>query len=177
MKIASLMLALTFAASMLNAQGNPALPETRQAYNQIKNNLIAMAEKMPAENYDFKPTPEMRSFGALMGHIADAQTRTCSNINGQMKNADAASKTSKDDLVAALKASFAECDAAWDATNEGNAMSMIAGRGGQRTRLSTLVGITVVHNNEEYGYGSPYLRLKGVVPPSSDRGNMGGKKQ
>jgi hypothetical protein len=91
--------------------------------------------------------------------------------------ADAASKTAKDDLVAALKASFAECDAAWDATTEANALSMIAGRGGQRSRLGSLIAISVIHNNEEYLYGSPYLRLKSVVPPSSDRGGMGGRKQ
>lgn len=178
MKTASLILALAFAASALNAQtGNPMVAESRQAYNQIKTNLIAMAEKMPAENYDYKPVPEMRTFGALMAHIADAQMRTCSAINGAPKTADAASKTAKDDLVTALKASFAECDAAWDGTTEANALSMIAGRGGQRSRLSSLIAISIIHNNEEYGYGSPYLRLKSVVPPSSDRGGMGGRKQ
>jgi len=181
MKIASLILALAFAASALNAQtapaGNPMVAENRQAYNQIKTNLTAMAEKMAAGDYDYKPVPEIRSFGALMAHIADAQMRTCSTINGAPKSADAASKTTKDDLVAALKASFAECDAAWDATNEGNALSMIAGRGGQRSRLSSLIAMTIIHNNEEYGYGALYLRLKGVVPPSSDRGGMGGRKK
>jgi len=180
MKTASLILALAFAAA-LNAQtapsGNPMVSESRQAYNQIKTNLIAMAEKMPPEGYDFKPTPEMRTFGALMAHIADAQTRTCSAVNGAPKTPDAGSKTSKADLVAALKASFAECDAAWDGTTEANAVSMIAAGRGQRSRLSVLIGTTIIHNNEEYGYGSPYLRLKSVVPPSSDRGSMGGKKQ
>ncbi len=171
-----LILTLSFTASVVSAQ-NPMVAESRQAYNQIKNNLIGMAEKMPAENYDFKPTPEMRTFGALMAHIADAQTRTCSTINGQAKTPDAASKTTKDDLVAALKASFAECDAAWDGTTEDNALSMIAGRGGQRSRIGTLIFISVIHNNEEYGYGSPYLRLKSVVPPSSDRWGAAGKKQ
>jgi hypothetical protein len=82
MKTPSLILALAFAASALNAQtapsGNPMVAESRQAYNQVKTNLIAMAEKMPAENYNFKPVPEMRTFGALMAHVADAQMRTCS---------------------------------------------------------------------------------------------------
>jgi len=156
--------------------GNPLVSEGKQAYTGVKNNLIAMAEKMPADAYSFKPEAAMRSFGELMAHIADAQIRTCSTINGQAKTPDAASKTTKDDLVAALKASFAECDKAWDDTNDSNAQQMIAGRGGQRSRLGTLIAISVVHNNEEYGYGSPYLRLKGVVPPSSDRsGARGGR--
>ena len=179
MKTASLVV-VAF-ASALNAQtppaGNPVVSESRQSYNQIKTNLIAMAEKMPAENYDYKPVPEIRAFGELMAHIADAQMRTCSTLNGQAKTADAASKKTKDELVAALKASFAECDAAWEGTNEANALQMIAGRGGQRSRAGTLIFMTVTHNNEEYGYGSLYLRLKSVVPPSSDRGGMGGRKQ
>src|ERR1017187_2826173 len=124
--------------------------ESRQAYTQIKTNLIAMAEKMPPESYDYKPVPEIRAFGELMAHIADAQMRTCSTINGAPKTADAASKKTKEDLVAALKAAFAECDAAWDGTTEANALSMIAGRGGQRSRLSSLIAISIIHNNEEY---------------------------
>ena len=70
--------------------------------------------------------------------------------------------------MAALKAAFAECDTAWDATNEGNAFQMISGGGGQRSRVGTLTRNTVSHNNEEYGYGAIYLRLKGLVPPSSE---------
>jgi hypothetical protein len=138
------------------------------AYNQVKGNLLKMADKMPAENYDFKPVPEIRSFGELMAHISDGQMRTCSMVNGQQKTGDAASKKTKDDIVAALKASFAECDAAWDATNEGNAFQMINMGRGQRSRVGALTMMTVTHNNEEYGYGSIYLRLKGVVPPSSE---------
>jgi DinB superfamily len=169
-------LAAFTAALHAQSAGNPILSESRANYNQIKTNLTGMAEKMLAENYDFKPVPEIRSFGELMAHIADAQMRTCSSLNGSAKNADAASKKTKDEIVAALKASFAECDAAWEGTNEGNATQMIAGRGGQRSRAGTLIFISVTHNNEEYGYGSLYLRLKNVVPPSSDRGT-GGRKQ
>ena len=179
MKIASLIL-LAACATVLNAQngGTPILSESRSSYNAIKNNLIAMAEKMPAESYDFKPVPEVRSFGELMAHIADSQTRLCSVINGQAKTPNAASKTTREDLVAALKSAFGECDAAWDATNESNAGQMMPFRGGQQSRASMLIFISIIHNNEEYGYGSMYLRLKHIVPPSSDRsGAPAGKKK
>ena len=83
------------------------------------------------------------------------------------------SKTAKADLVAALKASFDACDAAWDAMTDTTAMETVAGRGGaKRTKLSMLIGATIVHNNEEYGYLAVYMRMKNVVPPSSDRGPM-----
>jgi hypothetical protein len=172
-------LAWALGALALSAQtpgGNPLVIEAKQSYTAVKNNLIAMAEKMPAEGYSFKPEPAMRSFGELMAHITDAQMRACSTVNGAAKSVDAASKTSKDDLVTALKASFAECDMAWDATNDSNAQMMITAGRGQRSRLGALLAMTVIHNNEEYGYGSPYLRLKGVVPPSSDRGAARGGK-
>jgi uncharacterized damage-inducible protein DinB len=161
---------------VLHAQTpNPALAEAKAAYDQIKTNILRMAEKMPAEDYNYKPVAEVRTFGALMAHIADAQTRFCSMVNGEAKNPDASTKTTKDDIVAALKASMTECDSAWAGTNDANAFSMISAGRGQRSRLGTLIAFTVVHDNEEYGYGSMYLRSKGIVPPSSDNAGRGGR--
>ena len=172
MKTAAL---LVLSACALFAQ-NPTVGEMKTAYTAIKNNLVRMAEKMPADQYDFKPVTEIRTFGALMAHIADSQLRTCSTVNGAAKTPNAASKTAKDDLVAALKESFAECDKAWDATNETNATQMISGGRGQTSRLGLLTRFIVIHGNEEYGYGAIYLRLKGIIPPSSDN-QGGGRKQ
>jgi hypothetical protein len=152
----------------LQAQG-PLIKEARQAYDGIKNNLTKAADKMSDDAYDFKASPDIRTFGALIGHIAQSQMATCSAVNGAMKKSDAGSKTAKADLVAALKDSFAECDKAFDATTEANAMDMIKTPRGERTRMGMLVG-TLTHDNEEYGYLAVYMRIKGVVPPSSDRG-------
>src|SRR5258706_7943280 len=93
----------------LQAQ-NPLSTEAKQSYTGVKNNLLKMADKMPEEHYGFKPTPEIRTFGQLVAHVADAQARTCSALNGEPKNLGAGSKTSKADLVAALKESFDICD-------------------------------------------------------------------
>lgn len=178
MKLNLTISAIALLAGTLNAQpptpssGPPQVAEPRQAYNQIRGNLLRMAEKMPAEEYSFRPAPEIRSFGELMAHIADSQMRTCSMVNGQQKPAEASSRKTKDEIVEALKTAFAECDAAWDATNEGNAFQMMAAGRGQRSRVGILMGNTVTHNNEEYGYGAVYLRLKGIVPPSSEGRGM-----
>jgi uncharacterized damage-inducible protein DinB len=153
--------------------GNPLIAEAKQAYTSIKNNLTAMAAKMPTENYDFKATPDVRSFGATIGHIADTQMRTCTMIVGEQKTVDGASKTAKNDLVAALQASFDECDAAWNSINDSTAQQLVGGGRMQRSRLGSMIASVIVHGNEEYGYLSVYLRLKGIVPPSSDRGAMG----
>lgn len=149
------------------APANPLSAEARQMYNAVKNNLIKMAEKMPEEHYSFKATPEVRTFGGLVGHVADSQARTCSTVNGEAKNLGASNKTSKAELVAALKESFGMCDKAFDALTDAKAVEMIQMGQRQSTRLTTLIR-TVSHSNEEYGYMSVYMRLKGIVPPSSE---------
>ena len=163
------MFALFAAAGVLSAQTeNPLSAEAKQAYNNVKNNLLKAADKMPEDGYGFKATPDVRPFGQVIAHVADAQTRNCSAAAGTPKTGDAASKTAKSDLVAALKDSFAICDAAFDALTDANATETIKTGRGQRTRLGLLTGNTT-HDNEMYGTIAVYLRLKGIVPPSSDR--------
>ena len=157
----------TLAAGSLLAQ-NAVIGEQKAAYTNNKNNLIKAAEKMPEEAYSFKPTPEMESFGTRMIHIAN-QIGTCSGLTGERKPNPAAGKTAKADIVAGLKASFEACDAAWDKMNDAVSLETIPGRGNTtRTKLTALIGNTT-HNTELYGYISVYMRLKGVVPPTSDR--------
>jgi DinB superfamily len=159
---------LLASAAMLPAQENPLSTETKQAFNAIKNNLIKMAEKMPEDAYGFKPVPEIRTFGGLVGHVADSEMRTCSTINGEAKQLGASKMTAKAELVAALKSASEECDKAYGALTDAAAVQMIEGpRGGKRSKLGMLVGNTT-HANEEYGYMAVYLRLKGIVPPSSE---------
>jgi hypothetical protein len=165
-----MLLAITLAAgSALRAQDitSSLIADQKAAYNNVKNNLLKTAEKMPEDAYSFKPTPEVQTFAQRIAHIAN-QVRTCSSVTGHAKQPDAASKTAKADLVAALKESFEACDAAWDSLNDKTAAETITFRGGQRTKLSALISNTT-HDVEMYGYLCVYMRLKGVVPPSSDR--------
>jgi hypothetical protein len=145
----------------------PVLADAKASYNSIKGYLTRAAAAMPAESYSFQPTPDIRSFGALMAHIADHQVRFCSLARGAARKGKP-ELTSKAELVEELAASFKECDAAWESITDANAGEMV----GQRSRLGTLL-VDVIHSNEEYGYMAIYFRMKGIVPPSSDRG--GGK--
>jgi formate dehydrogenase maturation protein FdhE len=137
-------------------------------YNGIKDRLMKAADKMPESDYAFKPVPEIRSFGQLIAHVADSQTRACSSITGESKTGNAASKTSKADLVAALKESFAVCDAAFNAQTDESITQLVKTPRGEVARVTALAGI-LAHSNEEYGYMAVYLRLKNIVPPSSER--------
>ena len=139
----------------------------RAYYNGVKNNILKAADKMPDDAYDFKPTPEQRSFGGWIAHVADAQTAGCSRVLGAPKTPSAGSKTTKADLVAALKDSFDTCDAAYAGLTDMNSNDTVQSFRGPTTRLASLAG-NVVHDNECYGSMAVYMRLKGIVPPSSE---------
>ena len=152
---------------------NPLSSEVKWSYGSIKNNLLKLAEKMPAERYDFRPTPDVETFGRRVAHIADANMSVCTGLNGERKPLGAASKTAKADLVAALKESFAYCDRVFDSLTDVVAQEKVSSRLGgpfppeaTRSRLATLYNL-VRHSNEMYGYMAVYLRLSGIVPPTS----------
>ena len=150
-------------------KADPFSAEVKQMYDHVKNNLTKMAEKMPEDSYSFKPTAETRTFAQIIGHVADAQARTCSTINGTPKSLNAASKTAKAELVATLKESFSLCDQAFDSLIDANALeTFVLPQGQHHSRIGLLVMAILSHSNEEYGYMAVYLRLKGIVPPSSE---------
>jgi hypothetical protein len=154
-------------AGLLAAQENALSSEAQQAWTRTKNNLLGAADKMPEEQYSFKPAPESQSFKDLVAHTADSAMGVCSGFNGQRRQLGAASKTSKADLVAALKEALGECDKAYSSLTDAKATEMIEFRGGKRTRLGVLYGNTV-HMEHEYAQMAVHLRLKGIVPPSSE---------
>jgi uncharacterized damage-inducible protein DinB len=146
---------------------NPLSAEVKGSYTGIKNNFVKAAEKMPEEHYGFKATAEVQTFGQRVAHIADANLRTCALLKGEQKSGNAASKTSKADLVAALKESFAYCDSIYDSLTDADATKLVTMGNRQRSKLAALWGI-VAHDNEVYGAMGVYMRLKGIVPPSSE---------
>jgi len=158
---------LCTASNAFAQSANPFMSELKQFYTVRKGDLLKAADRMPAESYDFKPTPDIRTFGQLIAHIADAQMSFCSGAKGKPIRLNAASKTSKADLVAALKASFDECDGVFDATTDAIATQMIKTGDSEHSKFWALLYATL-HDNEEYGYLAVYLRLKELIPPSTN---------
>jgi uncharacterized damage-inducible protein DinB len=154
-------------AGILSAQ-NAMIAENKQNYEAIKTNILKSAEKMPDDAYSFQATKEERTWAELMGHIADANTGICSAATGEPKRGTAGKLTAKSDLIKALQDSFQVCDAIWASTNDENARTPVKRGNRDMTRLGVLIYNTT-HDNESYGTMAVYLRLKGVVPPSSDR--------
>jgi uncharacterized damage-inducible protein DinB len=156
---------------------NPITASERGFYTVVSGEVVAAAEKMPEEDYSFKPTPEVRSFGQLVGHVADAQYGFCSTAIGEpnpMKGIEK-TKTSKADLVAALKEAVAYCNKAFTGMTDAKGSEMVKMMNYDVARL-TVFSVNTAHTDEHYGNMVTYLRLKSIVPPSSERqASQGGK--
>ncbi len=156
--------------TLLAAQeANPLSTDVRQAYAEIKSNILRSAEKMPEENYNFRPAPRVRTYGQILGHIAQEQyLYFCAPIKGEQKSVDIErTKTTKPDLLAALKNSFAYCDAVYDHMTDAEAASIVNTGGSKSTKLR-LLWMNIVHDESHYGNLVTYLRIKGIVPPSTE---------
>lgn len=166
----SLLICLLATAAVASAQDNPLSTWNKLAYGRVKDILLRSAEKMPEENYGFKPTDAVRSFGQVVGHVADAQYLFCSIVLGEKNPAPKIeqTKTSKTDLIAAVKDAFTYCDKAYDSMTDASATQMVKLFGGDTPKLSVLT-VNNMHNLEHYGNLVTYMRLKNIVPPSSEQ--------
>jgi len=160
---------LVFSCVVQAQTANPLSTEAKAAYTTVKNYLLRAADKMPEADYSFKPVPEIRSWGELMAHIADSNASYCGRARGETKPVNAAQKKTKAEIAAALKESFDLCDPFYDSLTDAILLQTVAGRGGQMTTKMGVLTSNLAHLNEEYGYAAVYLRLKNIVPPSSDR--------
>jgi len=136
----------------------------------IRSLVLRTAEKVPENLYEFKPTPDVRSLGGVIGHIADGNNLLCGMAGGEKAapNPVNEKKTTRADLVAALKASYAACDKVFAETTDANAAAAVDFFGQEQTRLGMLA-FTTSHMWEHYGNLVTYMRLKNIVPPSTER--------
>ena len=175
--------------ALIAAPAAPQTPPTGQrltlsgnmlrGYAGLQRNLLEAAELMPEEQYSFKPTAETRPFGQLVAHIALSQFGGCAALKGET-NPKASEKEeaqrSKADLVALLKASTAYCDPALNALTD-EAMVQLIPVGPNQAAKGLILASTNTHGNEMYGTMAVYLRLKGIVPPTTERQNAAKKSQ
>jgi uncharacterized damage-inducible protein DinB len=166
-RILTALLTLCAVPAAAQANANPAMGSVKPLWEQTTRYVLAAAEQMPEAEYGFKPTPEVRSFGQLVGHVANAQRMICSAAMGESAQGgqDAEEITEKAALIEALRASNAVCERAYGQSDQ-SALEMVRLFGQERTRLSALI-LNAAHNFEHYGNIVTYMRIKGMVPPSS----------
>jgi uncharacterized damage-inducible protein DinB len=142
----------------------------------IRRNLAEAAENMPADEYGFRPTPQVRTFAQLIGHLAKANFYFCAEVAGEKSpaTADYEQITDKAVLVKALSDSLVYCDRVYAAATDANfiqpmQIANVIGTGSTNTVRGAVLIYNIAHNNEHYGNLAVYMRLKGHVPPSTAR--------
>ena len=174
--VLTLLLALPLAANAQQAAAAaPAASDAgvaglREQWRQVTAYVTAAAEELPEADYAYKPVATVRSFGQLFGHVAGAQYMMCAAALGEPARAeDAVEKaaTTKAALVQALKESTAYCARAY--AQPAAATAAMVELFGDRQSRAQVLALNAVHNGEHYGNIVTYLRMKGLVPPSSQQ--------
>lgn len=158
---------------MLCAQSKPAsdplIASSHDLFTQISGLILRSADKIPEDLWSYQPTPEVRTIGQLFAHVADASNHICAlAVDGKAStvSVEQTAKT-KTEIVAALKREFAGCEANYAKMTPATAVQVIDLGGLKRTRIAEM-DYEVAHTWEHYGNLVTYMRLKGIVPPSSE---------
>jgi uncharacterized damage-inducible protein DinB len=167
-------LAMTATCALVSAQTKPAadplIEGSHGLFTQISGLILRSADKIPENLWSFQATPEVRTIGQLFAHIADASNHICATAVGAKMSTVSVENTmkTKAEIVAALKKEFAGCDADYAAMTPASALQVLdLGGGTKRTRI-TEMDYEVAHTWEHYGNLVTYMRLKGIIPPSSE---------
>jgi uncharacterized damage-inducible protein DinB len=154
----------------VGAQQSPAVGALRQNWRGVIANFTRAAEELSEADYAYRPVATVRTFGQLFGHVAGAQYAMCAAALGEpARGEDEIEKTAttKAALVKALKASTDYCTRAYSQTDAAAAAATQL-YGESVPRLHALA-MNAVHDGEHYGNVVTYMRIKGLVPPSSRR--------
>lgn len=156
-------------AALPAAAQNPISDGERFLYNLVKGNIVKTAEKVPEDLYSFKPAPEVKTMAQMLGHVADANYMFCAAVLGEKSPSPGVEKTmsTKAQIVPAVKAAFAYCDKAYEQMTDAEGVKMIKFFNREMAK-ATVLGFNSLHTMEHYGNLVTYMRIKGIVPPSSE---------
>lgn len=150
---------------------SPIAETTRELINRYSKNMVAAAEEMPADKYSYKPTADQMTFGHIVMHVAQSNNFLCSKISGTPapEGAKLSDTDSKDQLVAAIKASFDYCTTALakaDDSNLGESLTLFGGRSVPRGGVMMILTDDFA---DHYAAEAMYLRLNGLLPPTAKK--------
>jgi len=165
--LTSLLIAIPAVAFAQNA--NPLTANAKLQFGALTGLVLRSAEKVPEDTYSFRATPEVRSMAELFGHVADALFSMCSTAGGGKPPRTGIEKavTAKPALIAALKEAVSYCNTVFDGMTDQKGTETVPFYFGATPRLSVLY-FSVTHTYEHYGNLVTYMRLKNIVPPSSE---------
>ena len=169
MKLLIAAFALAAVASAQEAPANPLITVSKGIYAYTNGNILRSADKIPDDMWSYQPTKEVRTVAQMFAHIADGQYEFCGVVaegNSVQKGIEKSAKT-KAEIVAALKDGIAYCNAAYAKLTDADAATMVSFFGMKVTKLA-IMDFNIAHNMEHYGNLVTYMRIKGIVPPSSE---------
>jgi uncharacterized damage-inducible protein DinB len=167
------LLVLTATSALVSAQTKPAadplIAGSHDLFTQISGLIMRSADKIPDNLWSFQATPEVRTIGQLFAHIADASNHICATAVGAKMSTVSIENTAKTkaEIVAGLKKEFAACEVDYATMKPAAALEVIDVGGQKRARITEL-DYEVAHTWEHYGNLVTYMRLKGIIPPSSE---------
>jgi uncharacterized damage-inducible protein DinB len=170
MRLAATLLVSAAILAAQSATKNPIVDTSKMVFGIAKNDVLKSADKIPDDLWSFKPAPDVRTVGQLFAHIADGQYEFCTAAAEDKmapKDIEKTAKT-KADIVAALKTAFAYCDSAYAKMTDATAGQMVDFFGRKAARVG-IMDFNSAHTMEHYGNLVTYMRIKKIVPPSSEK--------
>jgi hypothetical protein len=162
---------LTGAQQSASKSSSPISDTLRELTARYSKNMIGAADEMPADKYGFKPEPDMMTFGHIVMHVSQSNTFLCSKISGTPapEGPKLSDTDPKDQLVAAIKASFDYCTSALAKVDDSNLGEMLTLFGGRQVPRGGAMMILALDFADHYGAQATYLRLNGMLPPSAQK--------
>jgi hypothetical protein len=151
-----------------SAAPNPVSDTLRNLIGRYSKNMVGAAESMPADKFDYKPTPGQITFAHLVGHIAQSNMGLCSRISGSPapQTPPVADTDGKDKLVAALKASFDYCTDVLAKADDSNLGANVGNANRPVTKAAVMITLACDWY-DHYSAQAGYLRMNGILPPSA----------
>ncbi len=171
------MIRLALTTAVLVAVASPSFAQNKvlaealmRMHAGVSRNVAEAAEKMPEADFAFQPSKDVRTFGGFVGHVANAEFSYCSRARGEANpnKEDFEKMMGKAGLVAGIKAAAAYCDGVYKAMTDQSLSELVTMGQSQQPRGQILVQ-NISHSNEHYGNLVTYMRIKGLVPPSTER--------
>lgn len=161
-------LALWGGAQAQAQSGGGLVGPLQQQWNRVRGFVVRTAEAVPEDKYDYKPTPEVRSFREQLVHIVQENYFFMGFVSGE-KKAPPKNLATKAEIIQALNESYDNGAKILSGLNDQSAMETVPLMGGRKGPRWSMALMNIVDNMDHYGNLVVYMRLNGITPPSSQK--------
>ena len=163
-------LAAVLVPAIASAQ-SPLADAFRSNAKDVGKNIMAAADVMPADKYDYRPTAPQMSWGAIMVHLAQGNDYLCGAIGGVKapSRGNLPATASKNLLVARLRETFQFCDQALAGLDDSKLSEQLPMFGGRTMSRAAVELLTTGDWADHYSQMANYLRLNNLLPPTAKK--------